>query len=354
VIPRTAHPPDTTGGKPVLAVIRSIEYHLPATTVTNQQLAAVFPEWSAEAILAKTGIGQRQVAAPDECASDLAVAAARKLFTSGACAPDDVDFLLFCTQCPDYIVPATACLLQDRLGLPTRAGALDFTLGCSGYVYGLSLAKGLVETGQARNVLFLTADTMTKRLHPKDRGMHTLLGDGAAATLIQARREPPPNRRPWIGPFMFGTDGKGSEHLNVRGGAMRRQAKDASADNAEWPSLDHVYMNGPEVYTFTLQVVPQAVTELLMRSELTLDEVDLFVFHQANGYMLEAIRHKLKIPTDRFVISMRDTGNTAASSIPIALKDACVRGQLRPGLRVMLVSFGAGYSLSATLIHWPS
>jgi 3-oxoacyl-[acyl-carrier-protein] synthase III len=343
----------------VLAAIRSIEYHLPATTVTNRQLAAVFPEWSAEAILAKTGIEQRQVAAPDECASDLAVAAARKLFASGACAPADVDFLLFLTQCPDYPVPATACLLQDRLGLPTRAGALDIILGCSGYVYGLGLAKGLVETGQARNVLYLTADTMTKRLHPKDRGMHTLLGDGAAATLVQANRAPRPNRGPWIGPFLFGTDGKGAEHLIIRGGGMRQQAedasaKDASADNAKGPFHDHIYMNGPEVYTFTLQVVSQTVTELLMRSELTLDDVDLFVLHQANGYMLESIRHKLEIPADRFVISMRNTGNTAASSIPIALKDACARGQLRPGMRVMLVSFGAGYSLSATLIHWPS
>lgn len=331
------------------AAISVVQYHLPEKILTNRELAEMFPEWSAEKIAAKTGIEQRHVSAADECPSDLAEAAARKLFNTGACSPGDVDFLLVCTQAPDYILPATACLLQHRLGLPMRAGAFDFNLGCSGFVYGLSLAKGLIETRQAKNVLLLTTDTLTKFLHPTDRGSRSLLGDGAAATLIQGRHDAPPGHLPWIGPFVFGTDGQGKDHLIIRTGGMRQRGSAGAAD--EMPSPDHFFMNGPEVFTFTLRVVPQTVKEILERAETTLDGVDLFVFHQANAYILEHLRQKLKVPAEKFVVALSQCGNTASSTIPIALHEARARGQLRPGMRVMLVAFGVGYSWSATMIH---
>jgi len=327
----------------LFAAVRAVEYYLPEGVLTNDELARALPGWPAGKIADKTGIVERRIAAAGECASDLAVAAARKLFAVGACRPEEVDFLLFCTQSPDYFLPTTACLLQDRLGLPTRAGALDFNLGCSGFIYGLSLAKGLVETGQAANVLLLTSDTYSKFLDPGDRGVRALFGDGAAATLVQGRRDRPPGDLPWVGPFVFGTDGKGAENLIVPAGGLRRPA--------EGRALGHLYMNGPEIFTFALRVVPQAVGELLARAGLAIDDVDLFVFHQANRYMLEHLRDKLKVPPEKFVLALGHCGNTVSSTIPIALAEAAGRGLLPPGALVMLVGFGVGYSWGATLIR---
>ena len=151
------------------AYIRAIEYYLPEATLSTEALAQAFPEWSVQKIDQKTGIQVRHIAAPDECASDLAVAAAKKLFASGVCKPEEIDYILFCTQSPDYFLPTTACLIQHRLRIPTRAGALDFNLGCSGFIYGLGLASGLVSTGQARQILLLTAETYSKFLNARDK-----------------------------------------------------------------------------------------------------------------------------------------------------------------------------------------
>ncbi|HEY7329093.1 MAG TPA: ketoacyl-ACP synthase III [Gemmataceae bacterium] len=334
----------------MFAAVTAIDYHLPETVLTNEDLARDFPGWTPGKIADKTGILERRIAAPEECASDLAAAAARKLFASGACRPEDIDFILLCTQSPDYFLPTTACILQERLGLPTSAGALDFNLGCSGFVYGLSLARGLVETGQASNVLLLTAETYSKFLHPDDRSVRPLFGDAAAATLVQARPDAPPDGLPWIGPFVFGTDGKGMENLIVPAGGMRRPHREQTS-SASLPSGDHLSMNGPEIFTFALAVVPQAVHTLLTRAGKTIDDVDLFVFHQANRYMMEHLRKKLSIPAEKFVVALSHVGNTVSSTIPIALKETFDRGLLPAGKLVLLVGFGVGYSWSATLIR---
>ena len=225
-------------------------------------------------------------------------------------------------------------------------GALDFNLGCSGFVYGLGLAKGLIETGQAANVLLLTAETYSKFMHPDDRGVRAIFGDAAAATLVQGRPDAAPGNLPWIGPLVFGTDGKGMDKLIVAKGGKR-----GPSGTAKLRHPDHLHMNGPEIFAFTLRAVPQVVQELLERAEKTIDEIDVFVFHQANRYMLDHLRDKLKIPPDRFVIALSHCGNTVSSTIPIALKDAAGRGQLPPGCLVMLVGFGVGYSWGATLMR---
>ncbi len=337
----------------MFAAIRAIEYHLPERILANDELACAFPDWSPQKIADKTGIVERRIAAPGECASDLAFAAAHKLFASGACRPDEVDFLLLCTQSPDYFLPTTACILQDRLGLPTTAGALDYNLGCSGFVYGLSLAKGLIETDQAAKVLLLTAETYSKFLHPHDKSVRPLFGDAAAATLVHRRHDAAPGGFPWIGPFVFGTDGKGMANLIVSGGGMRRPDQSPAASEPDTPAsaCGHLYMNGPEIFAFTLDAVPKAVQALLARAERTIDEIDLFVFHQANRYMLEHLRDKLQIPHDKFVVAMSHVGNTVSSTIPIALRDSSARQLLPPGKLIMLVGFGVGYSWAATLMR---
>lgn len=323
------------------AVLEAIEYHLPADVVSNEDLAREYPDWSVEKIESKTGIAERRIAKPSECSSDLAVAAARKLFDAGACAPGEIDYLLLCTQSPDFFLPTTACLVQDQLGLPCHSGALDFNLGCSGFVYGLGLAKGLIETGQAHNVLLITAETYSKFIRPSDRSVRTIFGDAAAATLIRARDTSDGGE--WIGPFVFGTDGKGAENLIVREGAIRNPATIPGT----------LHMNGAEVFDFTLRAVPPAVHELLVRSGKTLEDIDLFVFHQANQYMLDHLRKKLKIDSERFLVDMHDCGNTVSSTIPIALHRASRKGRISSGSLLMLVGFGVGYSWSATLVRWP-
>jgi 3-oxoacyl-[acyl-carrier-protein] synthase-3 len=335
------------------AALSAIEYYLPERTVSTEGLAAEFPEWSVDKIDAKTGIQERHIAAPDECASDMAVAAARKLFDSGACLSGQIDYILLCTQSPDYFLPTTACLIQDRLGIPKTAGALDFNLGCSGYIYGLGLAQGLIASGQAGKILLLTAETYSKYLNPRDRSVRTIFGDAAAATLVSAVDSP----HPLIGPFVYGTDGSGGPNLIVPAGGARcpRTAETAVAaqeagGNAR--SGNDVFMNGAEIFNFTIDVIPQTVDDLLRKAELGLEDVDLFVFHQANRYMLEHLRKRLRIPQEKFQTTMSHCGNTVSSTIPIALKHAARERSLPKGARVMLVGFGVGYSWGATLVRW--
>ena len=339
------------------AFIKATEYHLPEQSLTNSHLASESDVWTADAIEAKTGIAERRIAAVEECASDLAVRAAEKLFDSGAAEPNDIDYVLLCTQSPDYFLPTTACLLQERLGLSSATGALDFNLGCSGFVYGLGLAKGLVETGQARNVLLITAETYSKFIHPSELNVRTLFGDAAAATLIQGSTSMTDESEEGIGPFVYGTDGRGAKNLIVAQGGMRSrgahedgQAATRSAGNGSGPA--NLFMNGPEIFTFTLQSVPKLVKAMLTRTGLTIDDIQLFVFHQANEYMLEHLRDRIEIPPEKFYISLRNCGNTVSSTIPIALKHAQHDGRLHPGDRIMLVGFGVGYSWGATLVRW--
>ena len=334
------------------AAIKAITSFLPAGKLTNEQLAEEFGDWHASKIFGKTGIAVRAVAAADECASDLGVVAAKHLFESGACSPSEIDFLLFCTQSPDYFLPTTACLIQDRLGLRTDCGAIDFNQGCSGYVYGLALAKSLVETGTAANVLLITADTYTKFVNPRDRSVRTLFGDGAAATLvgtIEAESE-------LIGPFIFGTDGRGAQEIIVPSGGLRRPATAETAvekedDDGNWRCEQNLYMNGAEVFNFAMGTVPRALDQLLQKYGRGLDQIDYVIMHQANKFMLERLRGKLKIPAEKFWIGMEASGNTVSSTIPIALESARGQGRVRAGDRVALIGFGVGYSWAAAMIE---
>lgn len=333
-------------------MIKTIHSYLPPTILTNEQLAQEFPDLDMVKAFESTGVAVRHIATPDECTSDLGVLAAQELFASGICRPNDIDFLLFCTQTPDYFVPASACIMQDRLGLPTSCGALDFNLGCSGFVYGLALAKSLIETNLAENVLFIAGDTPSKTINPKDRGVRILFGDGASATLIAASD----CQDGAIGPFVFGTDGQGGKNLIIPAGGMRRRPTPETAvprddGTGNFRSQQELFMDGAEIFNFSLQTVPKAIHQLLEKSGMTLDEVDFFVFHQANKFMLEALRRKLKIPKEKFSINLELFGNTSSASIPMALEVAIADGRVQPGARVMIVGFGVGYSWAAGMIR---
>jgi len=333
--------------------ITHISYFLPEKTLTNDDLAIEYESsWNSKKIYKKTGIKSRHIATT-ETTSQLAARAAEKLFSESGFPKEKIDFLLLCTQSPDYFLPTTACIVQDILGLPTSCGAFDFNLGCSGFVYGLAIAKGLIAGGMAKNVLLLTVETYTKYIHPKDKSVRTIFGDGAAATLITHEEGDPCK----IGEFVFGTDGKGASNLIVPAGAMAMPKSDETAEETvdeqgNVRSLNNLYMNGPEIFNFTLDIVPDTVKSLLAKAKLSMDDVDLFVFHQANKFMLDSLRDKIGIPEEKFYLDMEDKGNTVSATIPIAMKDALDEGRIRRGDRLMLVGFGVGYSWAGCIVEW--
>jgi len=330
------------------ACIKAISYYLPEKVLDNQELSQIFPEYTPEEIFRRTGIKTRHIAAPNEIPSDSAVTVAEKFFAEHTfCKKEDVDFVIFCTEMVDRRGPATACVLQNRIGLPISAGAIDIPMGCSGFVYGLLVAQSLVNTGSAKNVLFLTGDAATKVIHPRDHELRMIFGDAMTATLISN------DETATIGKFVFGTDGSGAPNLIVEGccGAEKptREWLDKYAD-ADGMAYGKLSMNGTEILTFSLKRVPPMVKELLEKEKLALEDIDLFVFHQASGFMLEVLRRKMKIPKEKFFTNMERVGNTVAATIPLALYDALKEGRIKKGNKVMIAGFGIGYSWGATVL----
>ncbi len=327
-----------------------IAYYLPEKVISNIELAALYEGWSEEKILSKTGISSRHVVDENETALDLAEKASKKLFEEYQILPNQIDFIILCTQSPDYKLPTSACILQNRLGIPTSVGALDYNLGCSGFIYGLTLAKGLILSGTARNILLVTAETYSKYIHSHDKSVRTIFGDGAAAALIDEATVD------GIGAFTLGTDGSGYEHLIVpTGGAKATVVHNAAEEVDKSENIrtqNNLFMSGLDIFNFTLQIIPTTMEEVLAKNNLTQDDVDLFVFHQANKFMLDTIRKTNLIPRKKFYVNMEDIGNTVSASIPIALKRAEADGVLREGMRVMVVGFGVGLSWGATILTW--
>jgi 3-oxoacyl-[acyl-carrier-protein] synthase-3 len=330
--------------------ITAISYYLPEEIRTNEDISKIFPDFTVEKIANKIGISKRHISASSEFSSDMAYHATKKLFKEHSINPDEIDFVLLCTQSPDYFLPTTACILQERLQLPTSAGALDFNLGCSGYVYGLALAKGLITASIAKNILLITSETYSKFIHHGDKGNMTIFGDAAAATLVSKYGCGGGE----ILDFILGTDGKGSEKLIVKNGGLRfpKSINDEEVDEfGNVKASSFLYMDGPAIFNFTSSAVPTLVNQVLAKHNLSLDEIDYFVFHQANKYMLNHIRKKLKIPEERFYICMEEFGNTVSSTIPIALYNLEKETNLK-GKKVMLCGFGVGFSWGATILTY--
>jgi len=328
------------------AFIKAISYYLPERVITNEDLAQLFPDYTIDKVSSKIGVTERHIAAHNETSADLAAKAAGKLFEEYHLSPSSIDFLLLCTQSPDYFLPTTACILQERLGIPTTAGALDFNLGCSGFVYGLAIAKGLITGGIASRILLLTAETYSKFTHPLDKSNHTIFGDGAAATLISD------NGFAEIGNFSLGTDGREADKLIVKTGGMRHPEKmnDLHVAEGNPVSSDHLFMDGSEILNFTLDAVPPLISETLHRNIVAQPDIDLFVFHQANKYMMNFLRKKIKIEEEKFYYCLEKFGNTVSSTIPIALKEAMTDGSIKEMQKVLIAGFGVGYSWGGTVL----
>ena len=331
------------------AFIKYIAYHLPETKLTNEDLSAIFPKLSAAGIYKITGIHERSIAAEDELSSDLAIIAAEKLFREKNLDRSTVDHLIFCTQGPDYFSPTTACVMQNRLNLSTNTGALDINMGCTGFIYSLSMAKGLIETGAAKNVLLLNCSALVNHIHPLDKSSRILFSDAATAVLVSER---PENS---IGNFVFGTDGAKANIMMLKAGAFRHpfSTTDLSVVEDEFGNFStpaHFNMKGDEVLNFSMDVVPGLVNNILEKNNMKMEDIDLFIFHQANLYLMKLLKKLIKIPDEKFCINLAYTGNTVSCTIPIALKDQMEKGRIKTGDKVMLVAFGIGASWAGTII----
>ena len=327
------------------AQISAISYIFPKNKITNENLQKEFPDYNFSKFEKKVGILNRYVVEKGETALGLATEACEKLFH--LIDKNNIDFLLYCTQSPEYFLPTTACLLAKNLKLPIGIGALDYNLGCSGYTYGLSLAKGLIESGQVKNVLLVTAETYSKYINPKDKSNRAIFGDAASATLITT------SEQNYISQILFGTNGDGAEHLIVKNGCSYPYDPEANeivygTDNIY--TDNDLYMNGPEIFRFTTEQIPNFVLSILNNQNLEINDVDQYIFHQANSFLLNQIRIKLNIPKERFYINLADGGNTVSSTIPIALKRYLDQNQSSSSRKIMLVGFGVGLSWSGGII----
>lgn len=332
-----------------MAYIKAISYYLPERVVTNEELVSEFPEWSVDKVAQKVGVYARHLAAPDETAGDMAEKAARKLFAEYGIDPSEIDFVMLCTQSPDYFLPSTACILQGRLGIPTTAGAFDYNLGCSGCIYGMAMAKGLIAAGIAKNILLLTAETYNKYLHPQDKSNRSIFGDGAAACLISTEGFAE------IGEFVLGTDGSGADNLIVKTGASRMKTATGKFVEDEEGHLwhdDYLYMNGSAIFNFTLDAVPAMMTQILTKNNMQKEHVDYYVFHQANKFMLNTIRKVCTLPKDKFYVDLEQVGNTVSSTILIGLKDCISQGTIKADMKVMVTGFGVGLSWGGTILKF--
>jgi 3-oxoacyl-[acyl-carrier-protein] synthase-3 len=332
--------------------IDGIEYFLPKNVETLNDLQLAHPDWPIEKLAASSGITSRHLSGPDETSCDLGAGAANKLLNRLGVAKSEVDFLISCSQTPDHFLPPNACILQHRLGLSREIGTLDVSVGCSGYVVGLFTAKALIQSGMARKVLLVTSDTISKVVNDQDRALRVLFGDAGAATLLSASDSPG-----GLGEFVLGTNGSQASRLVVPAGGFRQRCSPATAlsevdEEGSVRSQQDLFMDGPAIFTFAITTIPKALKKLYQKASLDPADVDAFVFHQANEFMLKELAKRCGISGDRLVVSLSDVGNTSSVSIPIALQRHVEAGRIQPGMRLVLAGFGVGLSWAACELTW--
>ncbi len=323
---------------------------MPEKEVTNDNLSERFPNLKIKELTRLTGVTSRHIAKSDETSADLAVKAAEKLFAENDIDKNQIDFIIFCTSGGDYITPASACIIQDRLNLSQHCGAFDFNQGCTGYLYGMALADSLIKAGNAKNILLLTAETIHRIIHPKDPNTMALFGDGASATLLQQSKDDN------IGRFFFGTDGSQFDQIIVRHGRERHPLPESAEPDytdafGNIKNHSKLYMNGGTVFNFSLEKAPVLFKQLLNDANLSPEDIDYFVFHQANRIVLETLGKKLRIPSEKIIIELDDVGNTVSSSIPISIKKSMDKGVIKKGNTILIAGFGVGLSWGGSIVR---
>jgi 3-oxoacyl-[acyl-carrier-protein] synthase III len=320
--------------------ITGLGSHVPERVVTNDELSTMM-DTSDEWIVERTGIRERRIAAPEEALSDLALPAAREALADAGLEGAEVDLLIVATVTPDMAFPATAAILADELGAH-EAGAYDLSAGCTGFMYAVAQAYGMLAGGLAQRALVVGGDVLSKILDWEDRGTAVLFGDGAGAVVMERVGE-----GGFLG-FELGADGSGGPQLYLPAGGSRTPATSESVSER----LHFVQMNGREVFKFATRVLVSSAEAVLAECGRTVDEVDVYVPHQANVRIIDYATQKLGIPEDRVVIDVDRYGNTSSGSIPIALADAKADGRLAAGRLVLMTGMGAGLTWGSGLIEW--
>ncbi len=337
---------------PGIGILAS-NFTLGSETLTFEALEERFGAEVMKKVLKSSGIRNRRVATADVCGSDLAFTAAEELLDHHDVDRSKIDLLVMCTQSPDYFLPTTACVLHERLGLAKHCGAFDINLGCSQYIYAMGVVSSMIQSGLASRALVLTGDTMSRCIHPKDRAVVPLMGDAGSATLVG----PVGPAEGFLG-FELGTDGTGHKYLMIPAGGFRTpqtsQTSIAEADKeGNLRAPENLYMNGAAIFHFGISVVPVAIEKLLSKMNLSIEDVDFFLFHQANKFLLEYLFKKLKIPAHKRHLYLEEVGNTSGSTIPLVMTDAWRQRKLKPGALVLSIAFGVGLSWAASLMRWP-
>lgn len=330
--------------------LEGIAYSFGQNAVSNIQIKEEHPDWDMDQVFQRTGVRSRPIAAPGETALSMAIRATQKLFEKVAIERSEIGALIFCTQTPDHILPPNSSLLHGELGLPEDVMAFDINHACSGFIYSVGIARGLIKSGISKNVLVVTADTYSRLIHPQDRSTLSLFGDGAASTLISGE-----SPRLNILDMSFGSSGKNASRFVVKNGGMK---SNKSLKNNLLPdtsgrvnSPDHIYMDGMGVLSFFTSAIPPVVRELLAKNNKSVEDIDFFVFHQASSLALGGLARALKIPQEKMIIDLENTGNLVSASIPVALGRLLEKNVLKQGQLIVLCGFGVGLSWGAALLE---
>ena len=320
------------------AYINKIEYFLPAIKESNLKYLKFIGKNNnaSKKIIEKIGIKNRRIADKNTYSNDLAIKSAKKILRK--IDSKSIDFLIYCTQTPDYLIPTNACIIQNRLKLRKDIGAFDINLGCSGYVYSLSIAKSLIISGQARNVLLITSDTYSKFINKSDLTTKLIFSDCSTSTLISYRKTKDSFK---ILNTTYGTDGSGYKDfiLNNFGSKFWQKPRKGG---------EFIYMDGANIFNFTLKEIPRAIANFLKKNKFSFKKIDYFIFHQANELIVKNLQKKLKIPNHKIIIDVKDIGNTVSGTIPIALNKNYQR--ISKGKYALLIGFGVGLSWGVSLI----
>ncbi len=321
--------------------ILGVGHYAPEKILTNKDLEKMVnttDEWITE----RTGIKERHIAAPGENTSDMAVAAARRALEHAGVKPEEIDLIVMCTLSGDYPFPATGCLVQDKLGA-VNAGAFDLAAGCSGFIYGLSVASQMVATGSMNKVLVIGAEILSRVINWEDRNTCVLFADGAGAAVIG-----PVEEGYGFYSYTLGSDGSGGEAIIARAGGTRTPVTEEILKE----KLHLAQMDGTEVFKFASRIMPEAINTVLAKSGLQADDIDIYIPHQANVRIIQSGAKRLKQPLEKFFINVQKYGNTSAGSVPIALSEAWDEGRIKKGDNVLLVGFGTGLTWAACALKW--
>ncbi len=315
--------------------------YAPERVLTNHDLEQMV-DTSDEWIVTRTGIRERRIAGPGETTSTLSIAAGRQALERAGVAPEDVDLIIVATSSPDHFLPPVSSLVQDGLGA-TRAGAFVLTAGCTGFVYALVTAHQFIATGAYRTVLVIGTEIISRFVNWQDRNTCVLFGDAAGAVVLQSSDEPS-----GVLSFVLGSDGSQGEALIMRGLGSAMPASHEVLDKG-WHYLE---MDGPAVFKFAVRVLGRAAAEAIAAAGLSVDDIDLFIPHQANLRIIEAARRQLKLPEEKVFVNLDRYGNTSAASIPVALCEALETGRIQEGDTLVLVGFGGGLTWAAATVRW--